>query len=81
METYSLKNDIMNGSEFQRVYNYPICPRGSKIHSDKRFVNIDNGQMGGSHWTAFYVENSKSFYFDGFGGAPDKFPLNNYQNQ
>ena len=32
--------------------------------------------MVGSHWTAFYVKNNKSFYFDNFGGQPDKFLLN-----
>ena len=63
----------MNESELQRVYNYPIYPRDSKIYSDKGFFNIDNGSMGGSHWTCFYVKNNKSFYFDSFGGQPDKF--------
>ena len=29
--------------------------------------------MGGSHWTCFIVNNNKSYYFDSFGGAPDKF--------
>ena len=31
--------------------------------------------MGGSHWTAFYVENNKSYYFDSFGGQSDKILL------
>ena len=63
----------MNESELQRVYNYPIYPRDSKIYSDKGFVNIDNGIMGGTHWTCFIVKDNKSFYFDSFGGQPDKF--------
>ena len=63
-------------SQLQRVYNYNIYPRDSKIHSDKGFVNIDNGSRSGTHWTAFYVKNNKSFYFDSFGGQPDKFLLN-----
>ena len=74
MKKYNLKNDIMNESELQKIYNYPIYPRDSKIYSDKGFVNIDNGSMGGSHWTCFIV-NDKSFYFDSFGGQPDKFLL------
>ena len=46
--------------------------------------------MGGSHWTCFYIEDKKSFYFDSFGGRPDIFLLNqlptpmtyhNYKNQ
>ena len=66
----------MNESELPRVYNYPIYPRDSKTYSKKRFVNIDNGSQGGSHWCAFYDKNIKSFYFNSFGGALDKFPLN-----
>ena len=31
--------------------------------------------MGGSHWTCFIVKDDKSFYFDSFGGQPDKFLL------
>ena len=76
MENYNLKNDTMNESDLQRVYNYPIYPRDSNINSDKGFVNIDNGSMGGNHWTCFIVKDKKSYYFDSFGGAPDKFLLN-----
>ena len=76
MKKYNLKNDTMNESELQRVYNYAIYPRDSKIYSDKGFVNIDNGSQGGSHWTCFIVKDNKSFYFDSFGGQPDKFLLN-----
>ena len=45
----------MTESQLQIVYNYHIYPRDSKIFSDKGFVNIDNGSLGGSHWCAFYV--------------------------
>ena len=76
MIKYNLKNDTMNESELQRVYNYPIYPRDSKVYSDKGFVNIDNGSRGGSHWTCFYIKDNKSFYVYSFGGAPDKFLLN-----
>ena len=76
MKKYILKNDTMNESELQRVYNYKIYPRDSKIYSDKGFVNIDNGYQGGTHWTCFIVKDNKSFYFDSFGGQPDKFLLN-----
>ena len=78
MKKYNLKNDTMNESELQRVYNYSINPRDSKIDSDKRFVNIDNGRMGGTHWTCFIVKNNKSYIFDSIGGAPDKFLLNQF---
>ena len=71
-----LKNDTMNESQLRRIYNYPIYPRDSKIYSDKGFINIDNGSMGGSHWTCVYIKDNKSYYFGSFGGAPDKFLLN-----
>ena len=70
-----LKDDTMNESQLQRVYNYPIYPRDSKIFSGRGFVNIDNGSQGGTHWTCFIVKDNKSFYCDSFGGRPGKFLL------
>ena len=32
--------------------------------------------MGGIHWTCFIVKDKESYYFDSFGGSPDKFLLN-----
>ena len=76
MKKYNLKNDTMNESQLQKIYNYPIYPRDSKIYSDKGFVNIDNGSQGGTHWVAFIIKDKKSYYSDSFGGATDKFLLN-----
>ena len=76
MKKYNLKNDTMSESQLQRIYKLPIYPRVSKIFSDKAFVDTDNGSMGGTHWTCFIVKDNKSFYFDSFGGQPDKFLLN-----
>ena len=76
MKKYNLKNDTMNESQLQRNYNNPNYPKDSIIYSDKRFVNIDDGSRFGTHWTCFIVKNDKSFYFDSFGGQPDKFLLN-----
>ena len=76
MKKYNLKNNTMNESELQKIYNYPIYPRDSKIYSDRGFVNIDDGRRGGSHWTCFIVKDKKSYFFDSFGGAPDRFLLN-----
>ena len=73
MKKDQLKNDTVNESKLQRLYNYNIYPRDSKIYSDKRFVCIDDGRMGGSHWVCFILRDNKSFYFDTFGGHPDKF--------
>ena len=72
---YYSKNDTMNESQLQRVYNYSIYSRDSKVYSDKGFVNIDSGSRGGTHWTCFIVKDNKTYYFDSFGGAPDKFLL------
>ena len=51
LKKYNLQKDTMNESELQRVFNYPIYPRDSKIYSDRGFAKIDNGSQGGSHWT------------------------------
>ena len=75
MKKYIIKNDTMNESQFQKFYNYPIYPRDSKIYSAKGFVNIGNYENGGSHWCAFYIKDNKPYYFDSFGGSPDKFLL------
>ena len=76
MKKYNLKNDTMNESQLQKNFNYPIYPRDSKTYSDRGFVNIDDGRLNGSHWTCFIVEDNESYYFDSFGGTPDKFLLN-----
>ena len=65
----------MNESQLQKINNYPIYPRDSKICSDRGFVNIDDGSQGGTHWSCFIIKDNKSFYFESFGGAPDKFLL------
>ena len=81
MKKYNLKNDAMNESQLQKIYNYPIYPRDSKIYSDKVFVNIDDGRLNGTHWTCFYIKDNKSFYFYSFVGQPDKFLLKQLPKQ
>ena len=76
MKKYNLKIDTMNESKLQRVYDYSIYPRDSKIYLDKGFVKIVDGSVGGYHWTCFYIKDNKSYYLDSFGGQPDKFLLN-----
>ena len=76
MQKYKLKDDTMNESQLQKIYISPIYPRYSEIYSDRGFVNIDDGSQGGSHWCCFIVKDNESFYFDSFGGQPDKFLLN-----
>ena len=38
----------MTESELERVFNYSKFPRDSKKCSDRRFLKIDNGSMGGT---------------------------------
>ena len=75
LNKYNLRDACMNESDLQRVYFYQIYPRDSKVTTNKRFVDIDNGSMSGSHWTCFYVKDNRSFYLDSFGRTPDKFLL------
>ena len=43
----------------------------SKQYSNKGFVKIDDGSQQGTHWTAFYLKNNKTYYVDSFEGAPE----------
>ena len=81
MKKYNLKKDTMNESQLHKIYNYPIYPRDSKIYSDRGFVNIDNGRMGGTHWTCFYVKDNKSFTSTVLVFNQINSYLNNYPNQ
>ena len=76
IEKYTLKNNAMYDSDLQRVYNFNKYPRNSKIYSDGRLVNIDNGSQGGTHWICFIVKDNKSYYCDSFGAQPENFSLN-----
>ena len=71
-----MKINTVNEWELQSVYIYNIDPRDSKIKTDTGFANIDNGSQGGTHWTCFIGKVNKSYFFDSFGGQPDKFLLN-----
>ena len=65
----------MDGTELKKVFNFTIYPEDSKITTIKRIVNIDKGNMGGTHWTFLYLKDNQSFYFASFAGFPDKFLL------
>ena len=69
----------MDENDVQRVYIHRVYQRDSKITTDKGFVNIDNGSMGGSHGVVSYKKGNKSYYFESLAGQPDKFPLNQLQ--
>ena len=76
MKTYISKIGSRDDSDVQKTYKFNKYPKDSKINSDKGFINIDNGEQGGTHWDYFILKNGKSIYFVIFGGAPDKFLLN-----
>ena len=59
MMKYNLRTDIMNESQLQIFFNYPIYPRDLKNFSDKAFVHIGCRRSGGSHWCVFYVKKNK----------------------
>ena len=59
MKKYKLEDDTINEFELHRIYIYRIYPIDSKIHSDKGFVNIDNGLRGGTHWICLIVKDNK----------------------
>ena len=60
---------------YKEFINILYTPEIQKFYSEKSFVNIDNGSQGGTHRSCFYIEDNNSYYFDSFGGKPDKFLL------
>ena len=80
----------MNESNFQRVYFYSLYPRDSKLTTDKIFINIGIGPIGGTHCKCFDNKDKKSLYSDNCRGPFDKLLLqqltkpitfHNYKNQ
>ena len=49
------KDNTMTESDLQRVYNYYVCLRDSKITTNKRFVNIGKRQLSDNHWTCSFL--------------------------
>ena len=49
MKKLNLKDQTMSESDLQKIHNYKIYPRDSKITSDRGFVNIDNGDQNGGY--------------------------------
>ena len=47
LKKYNLKDNTMNETQLKEVFNYHLYPRGSKILSNKPFVNLDNVEQGG----------------------------------
>ena len=63
MKKYKLKNDIMNESILQRIYNYKIYPRDSKIITDKGFVNYRQWLSRRNSLELFFYKREKILLF------------------
>ena len=61
---------------YKELIFIPYILEIQNIYSDKRFVNLDDGSQGGTHWCTFYVKNNKSIFFDSFGFQPENILLN-----
>jgi len=48
----------------------------NKIECD--IINLENSDENGSHWTAYYKNNDKKYYFDSCGNAPPPQQLAEY---
>ena len=72
---FSRDNKTRKESDLQKLFIYPIYPRDFKLYFDRGFVSIDNGSQRGTHWIRFVIKDNKSYYYDSFGGTPDKFLL------
>ena len=72
MKKIDFKNDSMNESQLRKIYIYPVYPRDSKKLSNEGFVDLDDDSRWGSHWVCYYMKDDKFYYFDSFGGQPDK---------
>ena len=67
-----MKTDVFSESDFKKNYGSSICLSGYKKNTNEGFVDIINGEQGGTDWTCLQIKNKKSCYFDSFGGSPDK---------
>ena len=81
MRKYNLKDDTMNENDLERVFNYHIYSRGSKRITDKGFVNFDNGEQGGTHWTCIYIKDKNHSTLIRLEVLLMNFYLSNYRNQ
>ena len=71
---YGFNDETMKENDLTRKLKIKIS-NGSEITTKRGFVNIDNGSMGATHWTCFYMKDNKSFYVDSIGVYLDNFIL------
>ena len=68
----------MNGGDLKKAFIFSCHKyfRDCTKTIGKTKVNIDDGQMGGTHWNCVYIKVNKSLYFDSFGSLYDRVLLN-----
>ena len=70
MKRDGLNDDVLTESDSKKIYKFSIYLRDSKIKTNKSFINIDIGNMGGSHLTCFYIQDKNSSSLMSYGGPP-----------
>ena len=75
MKKDNIKVDASTGSDLKEGYNFRFHPRDSKITTDKKFVKLENCNMGSIHWTCFNMKDNISSYIDSPGSFLDEFLL------
>ena len=53
----------MTETDLKRVLNYYIYPRDPTLNTGKGVVIINNGTMGGTHWTCFCIKDNELIFF------------------
>ena len=54
---------------FRGVFQRDVLPKKS-LKKECGILNLDDSQGYGSHWTAWFKNNSEKYYFDSFGVQP-----------
>ena len=74
-----ISEECNNIKDFRGVYlrdNLPKYPLKTEIG----ILNLDSETNSGTHWTLYYKNKEKCFYFDSFGHRPPKELLNYLKN-
>ena len=73
MEKVGLQYELMTEIDLKKVYMYLIYPKSYIRSTNNGFLNLDNGNMGVTNWTCFYIKILSHSEFIFFGGQCDKF--------
>jgi hypothetical protein len=56
--------------QFKGVFMRDELNRRKKTENECLILNIDHSKNAGTHWTALFIENGVSWYFDSYGFDP-----------